>query len=249
MENSLNAYTTWVKILTVVTVWQTVSTRLSLRFYLSSPQEVLSYLISGVASGSLVKHAFTTGEEIAFGLPIGIVVGVSLGFLFWYSNLARQLLKPVVSSLQIMPIFLLAPLVVLWFGIGLKMKIIIVCMAVSVTVLTQVYEGTKTIRRSDYFVLESFGASKMQILRHFMIPATFSWVRVGVRSSLQAAILAAVIGEFISSSSGLGYHLIRQASLYNATGVLGGSVILILLSQIFFWIIDSSLKKLSPRFS
>lgn len=232
------SYVTLAKTLAFVALWQSVSTRFSLQFYLSSPKEVCLYLFSGIAGGNLLKHTLTTGTEVVIGLFLGLCAGITLGFLLWYSRLAQQILQPVVSFLQILPIFLFAPLVVLWFGVGLKMKVAIVSLAVSVTVLTQIYEGTKTIRPSEYFVLQTFGASKAQVLRYFIIPATFAWVRVGVLASVQAAILGAVIGEFITANSGLGYHIVRQASLYNSTGVIGGAVMLVILSYSFYWMID-----------
>ncbi len=174
-----------------------------------------------------------TGIEALIGFMIGITLGTLVGFLLWYSARTANIFKPYMIILGTIPVFAFAPLIIIWFGIGISMKIALAAFGTFLIALTQSYEGAKSVDEQEYRLLKLYGATWLQMLKKVIFPSSLSWVLASMKLNVGFAILGAFIGEFISSGVGLGYFMIKSGSLYDIPGVFAGGFFLVLLSLLF----------------
>ncbi|RIL10538.1 MAG: ABC transporter permease [Proteobacteria bacterium] len=213
-------------------VWELLAAGSRAAFLLGVPSAVWRVLWRATIDGTLPSHAMTTGLEALSGFLIGAGAGTVTGFLLWYSPGVARISKPYVFVLSIVPSFSFAPIIIIWFGIGFGMKVAMAALATFVVALSQAYEGCRNIEPQMFQLLRIMGASRRQVLRIVVLPASLAWVFNSLRLNVGVALLGAFIGEFISSDRGVGYFMIRAGSLYDVPGVWAGAIYLLLLAVI-----------------
>ncbi len=156
----------------------------------------------------------TTGEAVA-GFLLGVTLGTAFGLLLWLSRTAFLIAQPYLAFLGALPIFALGPIFAFWFGTGLTSKVALGVVATFSLAAIQAYQGARECDPNLIRLGVAFGASRFQILAKLVIPSSLSWVLAGARLNIGMAMLAAVVGEFISSEAGLGNLLVLAEGLYN----------------------------------
>ena len=214
--------------LILLTFWEMSSGRLIDPFWVSSPSKVFRYLYEVFADGSIFDHLGITLYETFAGFLIGSVLGIGLGFVLGRREVLAQILDPYVVAFNGIPRIALAPLFIIWFGIGPTSKVILVLSVVFFLTFFNTYAGVKGVESELKNILRIMGASERQILMKVTLPAIVPWITTGLKISLPYAIVAAVVGEFIAASKGLGYLINYNTSLFSTTGALGGILILAL---------------------
>jgi len=214
--------------LILLTFWEVSSGRLIDPFWVSSPSKVFRYLYEVFADGSIFGHLGITLYETFAGFLIGSVLGIGLGFALGRREVLAQILDPYVVAFNGIPRIALAPLFIIWFGIGPTSKVILVLSVVFFLTFFNTYAGVKGVESELKNILRIMGASERQILMKVTLPAIVPWITTGLKISLPYAIVAAVVGEFIAASKGLGYLINYNTSLFSTTGALGGILILAL---------------------
>lgn len=218
-------------------VWQLFALSAKFSFFFGSPVAVASSIWMNVVNGILLYATLITGIEAIVGFIIGIILGTLIGFFLWYSAAAAHIAKPFVIILGAIPAFAFAPVIILWFGIGITMKIALAALGVFLIALTQAYEGAKSVDQEEYKLLKLYGASRWQILQKVIFPSSLDWVLASMKLNIGFAILGAFIGEFISSNVGLGHFMLTAGSLYDIPSVFAGGFFLVLLSLLLNWIV------------
>ena len=208
--------------------WELSSGRLIDPFWVSSPSQVSKYLWGVFADGSIFGHLAITLYETFAGFFIGAVSGIALGFLLARKEVLAEVLDPYIVAFNGIPRIALAPLFIIWFGIGPNSKVILVVTVVFFLTFFNTYAGVKGVDIELKNVLRIMGASERQILFKVTIPATVPWIATGLKISVPYALVAAVVGEFVAASKGLGYLINYNTSLFSTTGALGGILILAL---------------------
>jgi NitT/TauT family transport system permease protein len=208
--------------------WELSSGRLIDPFWVSSPSQVFQYLWQVIADGSIFGHLAITLYETFVGFFIGALSGIALGFFLARREVLAQILDPYIVAFNGIPRIALAPLFIIWFGIGPNSKVILVVTVVFFLTFFNTYAGVKGVDIELRNILRIMGASERQILWKVTIPATVPWIATGLKISVPYALVGAVVGEFIAASKGLGYLINYNTSLFSTTGALGGILILAL---------------------
>jgi NitT/TauT family transport system permease protein len=214
--------------LALLAAWEASSGRLIDPFWVSRPSEIFKYLWGVFADGSIFGHLAITLYETFAGFFIGAASGIALGFFLARKEVLAQILDPYIVAFNGIPRIALAPLFIIWFGIGPNSKVILVVTVVFFLTFFNTYAGVKGVDIELKNILRVMGASERQILFKVTIPATVPWIATGLKISLPYAIVSAVVGEFIAASKGLGYLINYNTSLFSTTGALGGILILAL---------------------
>ncbi len=178
------------------------------RAILPSPTEVLRGLQGYARSGELASDALYTLSEAASGLGLAIVSGIAVGVLFAYVRLLGQAAEPLMVALNAMPRYALAPLFVVWFGLGMASKVALVFFAVFFVVFFNVYQGVLTIDANWVRAIEVMGGGPREVARYVILPYVVSWVVAALRTSIGVSLGVAVVGEFVGSVQGLGYRMV-----------------------------------------
>jgi NitT/TauT family transport system permease protein len=175
--------------------------------------EVLYTLL---ATGSIWSHLEATFTAALLGLLLGLVIGAALGFLAALVPLVSELLEPVMILLNAIPRVILAPLFVIWLGIGLGSKIALAFLLVAVLTFFAVYSGIKEVDRRLVERVRTLGGGRWTLLREVYLPSVMSWILGNLRVAVGFSFTGAVVGEFVASSRGLGYLLAFAQSQFNA---------------------------------
>src|SRR4051812_15118400 len=216
--------------LVLLAAWELAATTVSSPFWISQPTRVFERLVSLAASGLLVLHVWATLQSALLGLALGGVVGVGLGLLLGAYPRVAAVLDPLVMGLNSLPRVALAPLFIIWFGIGLPSKVILAFSLVVFPVLINTYQGVRGVDRDLVDVLRTMRASPWQIAWRVTIPSTLPWIFAGLRIGLGMSLIGAVVGELVGSNRGVGYYVESAAANFDTTGVFAGLVILMVLT-------------------
>ena len=199
-------------------------------FYFGLPSKIGLYIINKTADGTLINDFLVTLSEAFFGFLIGNFIGTIIGLSLWFSNLIFQIAKPYIIALGSAPIFAFAPLMIVWFGTGFFSKVMMATLSTIFIALFQAYSGAEQVDRNYLKLMKSMRASKMQVFRKVIAPSSIVWVIAAFKINVGFALLGAFIGEYISSSEGLGHLILVASGLFDISLVLTGGLMLVVIA-------------------
>jgi NitT/TauT family transport system permease protein len=207
--------------------WQAgVSMKLLDPFFFSRPSAIAQRIGTWIAAGSLWPHLAITLEESLLGLIAGSVIGVTMGFGLARSPFAANVLDPYIKMLNAVPRVVLAPLFLLWFGLGIWSKVAIAVTLVFFVMFFNTYQGVRDADRVIIDNVRMLGASERQLVRHVLIPSALTWIFSSLQTSLGFAMVGAVVGEYLGATRGLGYVISQAEGTFDTTGVFAGMTVL-----------------------
>lgn len=215
-----------------LTLWEWSSGRLIDPLFVSSPLAVGGKLYDWVVSGYLWYHLSITLLATAIGFAIGAAVGFVLGLLFGQFAFLAEVMEPFITALYSIPKLALAPLFIIWFGIGIESKVAVSASIVFFVVFLNTFAGARDVGRIYINSAMIMGASNAAVLRTVIIPSATVWVITGLKVSLPYALVGAVIGEFMSSNRGIGYIIAEATGLFNTDAVFTGIIVLMIVGVI-----------------
>ena len=192
---------------------------------------------------TIYTHILTTLQEIVPGYLIGATAGLLLGVVFARSAIVRAVLEPYLLALYSVPKIALAPVFILFFGIGIVSKIAIVIMGVFFMVFFNTYAGVSSVNEEYVNAARIMGSSRLQVFRRVVMPAAMPAIILGFKMGVPFAMIGAIVGEFIASFNGLGFYIKQATSFYDASGLMAGIVFLVVIT----WLISSVIGVLEGR--
>lgn len=230
----------------VIGLWQaTADLRLISTFFISSPSSVLSLLQHWAESGIVVSDFVATATESILGLLIGISVGIILALGLYASKTLQRTLFPLLTVLMGLPRVVMAPLFILWFGIGTMSKVWLGVSVVSLVVFFSTYSGLTQTDSKLITKTRLLGGSTWQVYRYVLAPSVFVWTMSSIRTSMGIAITAAVVGEYLGSVRGIGYLIAQAQGNLDATGVYAG----LALTALLVLVIEAPVRYVESYFS
>jgi NitT/TauT family transport system permease protein len=214
----------------ILLVWQGASGRLIDNFFISNPVEVGRRLIGWTTDGSIFGHIAATLYATGMGFFIGAVGGVVLGVWLGVAPFGSRLLNPYLNALNALPKVALAPLFVLWFGLGIESKIALAAVLVLFLVFLNTFAGVREVDQDLIDGARLMRATRAQIITKVIIPSALSWVFAGLKISVPYALIGAVLGEMIAANRGLGYLVQFSGSQFDAAGVFAVLIVIALLA-------------------
>jgi NitT/TauT family transport system permease protein len=203
-------------------------------FYLPAPSAVGAVLWSLFAEGSVWTHLEATLIAALAGLAGGLVLGIVLGFAAALAPLVAELLEPIMIVLNAIPRVVLAPLLVIWLGIGLPSKMALALMLVAVLMFFAVYGGVREVDQRLVERVRTLGGGRDVLVREVYVPSVTAWVMGNLKVAVGFAFTGAVVGEFVASSRGLGYLLQFAQSTYNAALTIALIVLIMTIVLVLF---------------
>lgn len=204
----------------------------------SQPTEIARGIVDVFATGEIWPHFQTTLTEMVVGYVLGAIAGVVLGVLFGRVKLLGEIFNPYITVFNGIPKVALAPVFVIWFGIGVMSKIAIVFTMVFFVVFINTFGGLRSVNEEYVNIVRIMGASTWQVAREVFLPATLPFIIVGLRAGIPFSVIGAVVGEFIASINGLGYYINYHQGTYDTTAIFVGVTILALLVVVLDWLLS-----------
>jgi NitT/TauT family transport system permease protein len=234
-----------------VLLWQFLISYKGLEFYYGLPSRIFKYLVDKTLDGSLLYDTFLTFIEAIIGFVAGNIIGVAIGLSLWFSKTVFDISKPYIVALGSAPIFALAPLMIIWFGTGIFSKIMMATLSTLFIALFQSYSGASEVNPDYIKLLKVYKAPRMQIFRKIIVPSSVVWVINAFKINVGFALLGAFIGEYISSSAGLGHLILVASGLFDISLVLTGVFMMIVIAILLNYLvgkIERPLKKVIVRY-
>ena len=207
--------------------WQWASGRLIREAYVSRPSDILQRLYELFATGTILPDLAITAEELALGYAIGVGLGVGAGYLLGRVPSLSRVFEPYVMAFYGVPKIALAPLFIIWFGIGIWSKIALAATMVFFLVFYNVFMGVRSVDPEIVNLARIMGANERQLSRHVYLPAAAPFVILGMRMAIPYSVIGVIVGEFTSSVRGLGLFINQASASYDPAGVFAGIVILL----------------------
>ena len=217
--------TTILSLSVVVIVWELLVYLFKIpQWLLPPPRAIISEMYQ--TAGYLWQHSLVTIEEILLGFALAVVAGISLGIIIAYSPVLEKTLYKLLVATQTIPKVAITPLLVVWLGLGLAPKIVMVFLLCFFPIMVNMVSGLQSTNRELLELAEVMGANWVQSFLKIRFPAALPYLFNGLRVSISLAVIGAIISEFVCADRGLGYSLLIATS--QLKGPLTFSVVTIL---------------------
>ncbi|NPD67054.1 ABC transporter permease [Lichenicola cladoniae] len=225
--------------------WQTATGAVSAFLY-GSPSGIATALVAAVRNGSLWTDLTTTALETLAGFALGNVIGTTLGLLLWYSKFISRVLQPFILALGSIPIIALAPITIIWFGTGFASKVAMSTLSVLVVSIIIAYKGALGVDPDQINLMLSLRARRSQVFRLLVVPASMTDIFAGLKLTVGFALVGAIVGEFMSSTQGLGHQIFKSGSLYAISAVFAELAVTVVLALILSSVVTHVERMLLP---
>jgi len=195
-------------------------------YILPPPSKVAVALWRGFASGLYQKHLLRTLTETLLGFALGSALGFALGAAVALNRYVEYLLYPYIVMFQSVPKVALAPLIVVWFGLGLQSQVVNAALVACFPLLVNTIAGLKSADEERINLMGSLAASRSQIFWMLQLPTSLPFVMAGLEVSMIFALIGAIVAEFVGAEAGLG--MLIQSMNFNMDVAGQFSVLLIL---------------------
>ena len=210
-------------------LWQIASGRWIEPFLISSPSRIFTSLISGFREGDLIQHTWVTFQEIAIGFPIGAITGIGLGYAFGRSRVLAEIFEPIIVALNGIPRTAVAPLFIVWLGIGLWSKVGVVFLLTFFLNFFITYTGMRQMDQEYIDLARLMRVSGWKLTFKVIFPAISPYLFTGIRTSIPFAVIGAIVGEFVASTEGVGFFIRMSAGIFKTADVFVGIIVLMIM--------------------
>ncbi|MGW3245164.1 ABC transporter permease [Streptomyces sp. NPDC001070] len=199
-------------------------------FHFSMPsriwEQMRTWMVDGTAQGSLWEQIWYTLYEALLGWIIGVVGGVVLGIALGRIRFLADVLGPYIKVLNALPRIVLAPIFLIWFGLGPASKVASAVVLVFFPVFFNAFQGAREVDRNLVANSRILGASSRQVTLQVVIPSATSWIFTSLHVSFGFALIGAIVGEYIGATKGLGLLVAASQGTFNSAGVYAAMAIL-----------------------
>ncbi len=208
-------------------IWEFVSRFIvGSKLFLAAPSQVMIALVALAKTGELEKHIMVSGIEFLIGYVLACLLGIFLGFAMSQSAATKQALQPWVSGLYATPTVALAPLFILWFGIGIVSKIVVVAVLVIFPVIINTEAGLRATNPQLIETVRSFGANARQIFFKVSLPSALPFIFAGLKLGIGRGLIGVVVAELFGARAGLGQLISQSAETFNMPALFAGVTLL-----------------------
>ncbi|MCI3923042.1 ABC transporter permease [Paenibacillus sp. TRM 82003] len=202
----------------------------------SQPSRLLGSFLELALEGSLLRHTWVTSLETFVGIAVSMLLGTLIAVIFWWSSYASKVLEPYVVVLNALPKVALGPIFYIWLGDTYSIYGMAIAISVVVTIMN-VESGFREISRTKLKLMESLGASRYQMLRMVLLPASVPNLLAALKVNVGLTLVGVVMGEFLSSKAGLGYLIIYGGQVFQMDLVMVSIMMLALLSVLLYGLV------------
>ncbi len=195
-------------------------------FFFSTPQDVFWRIVKMFSGTTIWRHIGITLTETMLAFVIGSIAGVVFGFWFARKPLVAAVFDPYLKMANALPRVVLAPIFMLWLGLGIWSKVALGVTLVFFIVFFNVYQGVKEVSPVVLANARMLGLNERQLFRHVYWPSALSWMFSSLHTSVGFALVGAVVGEYLGAAAGLGYLIHEAEGVFDVTGVFAGMAIL-----------------------
>ncbi|MBM7573405.1 ABC transporter permease [Aquibacillus albus] len=203
----------------------------------SRPSQIVSSFVEMVTTGTIFQHLWITSLETVIGFVLSMTLGIIIAIGFWWSSFWSNVMEPYVVVLNALPKVALGPIFYIWLGDRLSIYGMAIAISIIVTII-MIESGFKEITKSKMKLMESLGATRWQMLKMVLLPASIPNFVATMKVNVGLTLVGVIMGEFLSSKAGLGYLIIYGGQVFQMDLVMTSIVLLAVLSAILYGMVN-----------
>ncbi|MBE6088177.1 MAG: ABC transporter permease [Clostridium beijerinckii] len=206
-------------------------------FLTSSPTRVIESFVSLYEGGGLIKHIAVTCYETILGFSLGTILGSLIAVILWWSPFVSKILDPYLVVLNALPKVALAPIIIFWIGNGIPAIIVIALLISVITTIISVLTGFNEIDKEKIMLMNTFRATKVQILRYLIFPYSVPILISALKINVGLSWVGVIMGEFLVAKNGLGFLIVYGGQVAQLDMVMMSIVILSAIAFIMYEVV------------
>ena len=227
-----------------IIIWQLLADfKLINTFISSSPKMVIDTIIS-LHKTDLYRHVFVTVYETIISFSLGTILGFLVASILWWNETLKKIIDPYLTIINSLPKVALGPIIIIWFGAGIKSIII---MSLLISVIITIINCTTSFDETDsnkLKLMKSLKANKFQTFTKLVVPSSINNIISSLKINISMSLIGVIMGEFLVSKEGLGYLIMYGSQVFNLNLVVTGIILLCIISAIMYYIVLYIEKKL-----
>ncbi|MCP8939943.1 ABC transporter permease [Alsobacter sp. SYSU M60028] len=220
-------------------LWEYASDRWVPKLMVSKPSDIGAQIWKWTLDGTFVRNLWVTVQATALGFLLGAAAGMVLGFLTGAWRRVGEILQPIVTAFYTLPRLALAPLFLLWFGLGMEFRVMFSATIVFFLVYYNTYFGVREVSQELIAAVRIMGANPLQVALRVIVPSALVWVAAGLKISVPYALVGVVVAEMLASDEGMGFLLSRGASQFSAAQTFAAIFGLLVVALVVDWLITA----------
>ena len=205
-----------------IVVWEGIDRIFNDKDFFSGPDEVFLEYIHLFREGSIWEHMRYSASEAAYGFALAVFVGVTLGSLIAFSRTLDEMFSPILIGLYATPRSVVAPLFIIWFGLGIGSKIAVIFIASFFPITINTTAGIKNVEGEYRMLGRAFNISWWAMLTKIIVPGSLPFMIAGLRLGYSRAVVTIMVAEIFGSEAGLGYMIVRASQTFHVAEMMVG---------------------------
>lgn len=214
--------------------------------FLTTPTQIVAATIQLISQGELKRHIYASGSEFAIGLVIAILLGIGVGFAMASDKYAKRAIGPWVAAFYATPTIAISPLIILWAGIGIWSKVIVVIINAVFPMIINTEAGLRSTDKQLIEAARCFGCSRLQIFWKVSLPSAVPFLFAGIKLAIGRGLVAVVVAELFGSRAGLGFLLAQASDAFNMPLLFVSVVLLAVTGVTLTWLVGLVERALMP---
>jgi NitT/TauT family transport system permease protein len=214
-------------VVALLALWQLLSGRVIESFLISNPVDVAKKLVDVLGDSAMHHDIAVTAQELVLGWALGAATGAVVGWALGAVKFAGEVFDPIINAINGIPKVALAPMFLLWFGLGMGSKIAIASMIVFFLVFYNVYTGMRNVPQSLVEIAKVMGASRMFVVRKVVLPSVSVPLFAALKAGVPFAMIGVIAGEYISADQGLGFYTMTATQQFDPAGLFAALMIIV----------------------
>lgn len=206
-------------------------------FVFSKPSKIWATVLSLIQANNFFNHIFTTLNEVVIAFVLGIFLGFIIAIILYEIPILAEIIDPFLTMFNSLPKVALGPLIIIIAGANIKSVIIMALFINLIISIITIYNGFINTDKNKIKLLQSFGATKKQILFKLVIPNSYKTIVSSLKLNISMSLIGVIMGEFLVSKEGIGYLIIYGTQVFNLSLVMAGILVLVVISFILYKII------------
>lgn len=226
-------------IILFIIIWQILADfKIIDTFIFSSPKLILNTFINLYKNNNLFPHIWVTVYETIISFALGTILGILIASILWWNKMIAKVLDPYLTILNSLPKVALGPIIIIWFGSGIKSIIFMALLISLIITIINVYQGFISVDKNKIKLMKSFKASKYQIYLKLILPSSTNTILSALKINISMSLIGVIMGEFLVSKQGIGYLIVYGSQVFNLNLVITGIFILCVVASIMYYVVN-----------
>lgn len=226
-------------IILFIILWQMLADfKLIDTFIFSSPKLIINTIINLYKNNNLFPHIWVTLYETIISFSLATILGILIASILWWNKFIAKVIDPYLTILNSLPKVALGPIIIIWFGSGIKSIIVMALLISLIITIINIYLGFINIDNNKLKLMKSFKANKYQIYKYLILPGNINTIISSLKINISMSLIGVIMGEFLVSKKGIGYLIVYGSQVFNLNLVITGIIILCIVSAIMYYLVN-----------